>query len=479
MSLKKQAFSGTIWTAVSSGIMAFIQILRLSILTRFLDKSDFGLIAIVVLVLGFTQIFADLGVSVSLFSRKEISKKEYSSLYWVSLILGGLLYLLLFSAAPFIADFYQQPLLKKLIPIMGLDLIIATAGVQFRIFRQKELQFKSLAIIDIIASLLSLFVAILFAYNGAGVWSIVYSTLFASCLANLLLMVTGLRSHPLKLYINIKEGKSFYKIGFYQTGAQILDYLASQLDILIIGKLMSFSDLGAYNLVKQLVSKVYAIINPIITKVAIPVLATLNDKIELLKEKYLQMLGMVSLVNFAIYGLMAVLAKEVLLIMYGADYINSTLVFQVLCIWGVLNAVTSVASTIIIIKGRTDLGFLWTILRIFINPLFIVIGSFWGIIGMVIGQMAFSLIFFSVYWKLIVNKILNNLSFKIYAFTTFPKLGTTFCLFLFLLGIRSIILQQFDNVYLNIGVLSFLFMVLFLIINKPAVKEMLAFIKKR
>ncbi len=479
MSLRKQAFSGTIWTAISSGIMAFIQILRLSILTRFLEKSDFGLIAIVLLVLGFTQIFADLGVSVSLFSRKEITKKEYSSLYWVSIILGFLLYLILVAASPFIAAFYEQPLLNKLIPIMGLDLIIATAGVQFRIFRQKALLFKNLAIIDIVSTLLSLIVAIILAYKGAGVWSIVYSTLFASLLANILLIVTGLRKHPLIFYINIKEGRAFYRIGFYQTGAQILDYLASQLDILIIGKVMNFSELGAYNLVKQLVSKVYAIVNPIITKVAIPVLATMNDNLNLLKAKYLQMLELVSFVNFAIYGLMAVLAKEVLIIMYGVDYIDSTFIFQILCIWGVLNAVTSVASTIIVIKGRTDLGFRWTVLRIITNPIFVIVGSYWGLTGIVIGQMGFSLIFFSVYWKFVVNRTLGNLPFNSYARTTFPKLATTLIIFLLLLVFRNFILQQYNNVFLNLGILGFIFMISFLIINKKDAKDMIAFVRKK
>jgi PST family polysaccharide transporter/teichuronic acid exporter len=160
MSLSKKAVVGTMWTSGSSVISALIQILRLSILTRFLDKSDFGLVAIVVLVLGFTHIFTDLGISVSLFSRKDISKKEYSSLYWVSLLLSVFLYIIIFSSSFLISNFYHLPELNKLIPIMGFDLIITTAGRQFRVFKQKDLQFKSLAVIDIISLLISLVIAL-------------------------------------------------------------------------------------------------------------------------------------------------------------------------------------------------------------------------------------------------------------------------------------------------------------------------------
>jgi O-antigen/teichoic acid export membrane protein len=478
MSLKKQAISGSFWTTVSFAVQSVIQILRLSILTRFLEKSDFGLVAIVTLVIGFTHIFADLGVSVSLFSRKVISKKEYSSLYWVALLLGLFLYGVLCLSTPFISSFYQMPELKMLIPVMGLDLITSTAGRQFRIFREKSLKFKSLAIIDIIGSVLSIIVAVWVAMKGGGVWSIVFSSLFASFTSTLILIVIGWRSHPLLFYIDLKEGRQFYKIGFYQTGSQILDYFASQLDILIIGKLMAASDLGVYNLIKQLVLKIYGMINPIISKVAIPVLATLNDNIVLLKEKYLQMIKISSFVNLAIYGVTALLSKEIITILYGKSYVEAYMILQILCIWGGITSIMSIASSIIVVTGRTDIGFKWTLIRVFANPFFIVVGYQFGLIGIVISQSLYSLFFYSVYWKLVINRILKTLAYKEYLLAFLRFFLSSLILFTVFTLFKESLGEYKNYLWLNLMLFGALFMVGYLASNSDLYKSLvLSFVK--
>ncbi len=428
MSLRKQGISATVWTTTSSIIKSLIQILRFSILARILEKEDFGVIAIVTLVLGFTQIFADLGVSVSLYSRKDISKKQYSSLLWVSVILSLLIYGVLAVGTPVVARFYEMEELNLLIPIMGLDLIFLAAGRQFRVFREKELRFKELAIIDIITSALSLILAYWLAINDYGVYSLVYSALFASFSASLVLIIFGIKNHPVLLYINFKENKSFYKVGFYQTGTQILDYFATQLDIILMGKLMSTADLGAYNLVKQLVLKIYRVINPIVTTVAVPLLATIKEDVPRFKEKFLQLLNIISLVNFSAYALVAILSHEVLLILYGSSYLDSSTILKILCCWGAFSGVGSVVSTLIIITGRTDIGFKRTIIRVIMNSALILIGAFYaGFLGIVVAQTAYSMMIFLINWKMIINKLMRSISFIDYS----EKIVPYFILFLF------------------------------------------------
>ncbi|HXS60903.1 MAG TPA: MOP flippase family protein [Candidatus Sulfopaludibacter sp.] len=469
MSLKKQVVSGSVWTTISFGAQSIVQILRLSILTRFLEKSDFGLVAIVSLVIGFTHIFADLGVSVSLYSRKTISKKEYSSLYWVGLLLGLFLYCILCLLAPFISRFYQMTELSILIPVMAVDLLIVTAGRQFRIFREKSLKFKSLAIIDIVASSSSIVIAIWVAVKGGGVWSIVFSALFASFISSILLIVMGLQSHPLVLIINLKEGRVFYKIGLYQTGSQILDYFASQLDILIIGKVMTATDLGVYNLIKQLVLKIYGMINPIISKVAIPVLATLNDNFVLLKERYLQMIKISSFVNLAVYGVTAFLSKEILMFLYGESYVASSLILEILCIWGGIISIMSIASSIIVVTGKTDVGFQWTLIRVIANPLFIIAGYQFGLIGIVISQSLYSLVFYTIYWKLVINKILKLLKFTEFLLCLLRFFLSALILFLIFTMFKNYLSMSY--VWLNLVVFGSFYLIGYLILNRSVWKQ--------
>jgi len=427
--LRKQALKGTIWTSTSAAVRALIQLLRLAILTRFLEKSDFGLVAIVLLVVGLGHTFTDLGVSTSLFSTQEISKKQYSSLYWVSMLLSILLYLVLIALTPLVSRFYHLGELNQLIPVMGLELIFASMGRQFRVFREKALEFRTLAVIDIISLLCSLIVAYLLAIQRAGVYSLIISALFTSFSAGLMLVITGLSKHPLMFYINIREDKHFYKIGFYQTGSQLLEYLASQIDILLIGKFISVSELGIYNLIKQLVQKIALMVNPVVTGVAIPVLAMFQQDLDRLKEKYLQTNHAISFVNFGIYGLLALIGPEVLYFVYGPSYASYSVILQVLCIWGVFISLGNAASSIVVIRGRTDLGFKNTMLRVLLNPIFVITGSIYGILGIIISQALFAILFFGLNWPMVIAPILKGLSFRRYLNTFLPFFG--FSVFVF------------------------------------------------
>lgn len=463
--------SGTIWTTIASLVQAVIQILKLSILTRFLDKSDFGLIAIIVLVIGFTNIFADLGISVALFSKKDISKKEYSSLYWVSIILSIGLYIAVSIAAPLVATFYKLPELKILIPIMALDLIIATVGRQFRILSQKQLKFKQLSVIEIISASVSISVSFYLASNHYGVWSLVYSNLCASLITSFLLVVIGIRSHPIILYLNIREGKPFYKIGIYQTGSQILDYLAGQLDILIIGKLMGPSELGIYNLIKQLVMRLYGLINPIVMKIAIPTLVQFNDNFFLLKKKYIDLLKLIAFLNFTIYSLLALVSKEVLVIIYGPEYQEYYFILQILCLWGAIMSVMSAASSIVSVTGRTNIGFRWTIVRIIINPLFIIIGSYFGFLGIVLGQAIYIIMIYGFYWNIVINKILNTVTLKQYISIGVAALVKSCSILLIATFFKHYTENYLSNVFVALIFYSLIYLVAVLLIQRNFVKE--------
>lgn len=470
MSLRKSAVSGTIWTTASFGVQAVIQVLRLSILTRFLDKSDFGLVAIVVLILGFTKIFADLGVSTSLFSRERITKKEYSSLYWVSMLLGVFLYVLLVVSSPYIASFYGLPSLTSLIPLMGLDLIISTGGRQFRVFRQKALQFRFLAIVDIVSAVLSIGIAIALAYADFGVYSMIYSSVFASLVSTLTLIAFGLKEHPILFYLNFKEGRSFYKIGFYQTGSQILDYLSSQLDILIIGKMMPVGDLGVYNLIKQLVLRIYSVTNPILTSVATPLLAKLQSNSQELKNKTLNLISMVTLINAPIYAILAIMAPEILKIIYGQQYVNSASILQLLSLWGVFTSIASVSSIVVVVTGRTDLGLKWTIFRVLYNPVFVILGSFWALKGIVFGQVFYALSILPLYWYILVRKVMPSIGFLAYIQSIFGILSPAIMVcFLIIIG-RIRFLSSYIDVWMGL-VSVLLFLAIYSLFNFERVRD--------
>lgn len=415
MSLRQKVLRGTAWTTGASITKASVQIIRLSILTRLLERADFGLVAIVTVVLGFTQLFTDMGVSVALFSRNDLTVRQRSGLYWMSILLALGVYVVLLAITPVVSKFYGMTELMTLLPLMGLDLLISSSSRQFRVYKQKDLQFKQVALIDIITTVISLAVAWILASRGWGVYSLVLSTLFASLTSSLLIIVTTIRRYPLQFCLSIKENINVYKVGAYQLGSQILDYFSNQIDVLLIGKIMSVSDLGVYNLIKQLANRVYMLLSSTITTVATPVLAKVKENPNLFKGGFLTFLNIVSFISICVFGCIFVSSEMVLDILYGTDYVSYSRILQIIAAFMGIALFVSGASRLIIISGKTDVGFKWTIIRFAVNPVFIYFGSNYGLTGIVLAQLIYMLIFFSMYYYMVVTKVFSEISLYLYA----------------------------------------------------------------
>ena len=220
---KNNILSGSFWTSISTGTTALVQILRLSILAHFLGTSDFGVVAILTMILGFTNIFSELGFSTVIMHKQNLSPKEFSSLYWAQFALYLLMYTLFASLSWFVADFFSEPTIRYLLPIAMIELLLCGVGRLYDTVMQKEFRFKTLAKRNITASIASLFVAIILAYYGAGVFSLIVSTLFQSFILNIWNLLNGIRTMPLKLHCSFSLIKPLLSIGIFQTGSNILD----------------------------------------------------------------------------------------------------------------------------------------------------------------------------------------------------------------------------------------------------------------
>ena len=195
MNLKGEAISGVKWTSVSSVTVAVLQIIQLSILARFLDPSDFGLMALVMVVIGFSQAFLDMGVSAAIIHKQEITKDQLSTLYWTNLLAGFILLCIISIIAPYVADFYEDVELSKLIRLVGLTFLIQPFGQQFMVLWQKEMRFSEIAKIDVVNKSIALIVSVYFAYYGYGVYALVYGTLAGMVSQTIQFMYKGLQEY--------------------------------------------------------------------------------------------------------------------------------------------------------------------------------------------------------------------------------------------------------------------------------------------
>lgn len=410
---KSQLLSGIKWTTTGTIVNAVAALLKISILARFLDKSDFGLMALVTLVMGFMNLFNDMGLTSAVLHTQNITKQQYASLYWFNLGFSILLYSLLLGVTPFISYFYEEPELNLLIPLLGLNLIISAIGRIFKTIETKYLLFKSITIFDIIAAGISLFFAVFLAVNNYGVLSLVYAALLQYSVQHILYFILGLKKYGLLWYYKYRAVRPFLKIGIYQVGGQVINYFNRDLDILIVGKFFSQDVLGGYSLAKQLVFRPAQILNPILVKVATPTLAKLQDKGLLLKENYLKLISIVAKVNILIYALLIAFAPVVVGLFYGDDFNEIIPLVRILSIYMFFRAIGNPVGSLVIATGKTKLEFVWNFITLLILPGFIYIGAKAGIKEVAWALTFAMIVLFYPSWKFLIHKMIGA-SFKEY-----------------------------------------------------------------
>lgn len=476
--LKEASKVGIKWTTLGTVGLSVFQLLQIAILTRILPKEAFGLVAMALFMLRLTNIFANLGMTVAILSKQEITTKEYSSVYWLNFMISIFLYVILFLTSGLVTDFYGQPELLRIIPLLSLNLLFSAIGKQHRTILQKEFKFKRISIIDICSFVIGFVAAVILANNDFGVYSLVYSSLLASVLSNLAFFVVNFRQHPIMVHFRIGEIVPFFKIGGYSMGSSLLDFFSKDFDILIIGKLLGAESLGVYSLLKNIVLKLFSIINPTIVTVFSPLFSSIQKDRSRLKNAYLKLIRNISYVNFLVYLLLIVNSKDLLDIVYGSDYNEY---YPVLCLFACAFSLTALAnpiSSLIIATGRTDIGFQWTILRILLSPLVVYLGAQVNI-ETVAAYYALLTLFLTIpSWFIMIRRI-SDIGLTEYI-GQFYKPLVLFVIFGYL-GFRMIDDVNFpETILLRVAILSFITIGLYVnilyLIDKKEIKEFLSYL---
>lgn len=413
--LLKKSIKGVSWTSLSSIVSNVVSLIQIIILTRILDKSDFGLIALASVFLSFTSIFLDMGISVGILHRQNITKNEYSSLYLLNIITSILLCGIAMLFAPVYAKLNNSSEeLTNVLRLLSISIIFSGISSQHRIVQQKEMRFKYLALIDISVSIVTMITAIILAKRGMGVYSLVFSSLTGSFLSSIIYTSLGLfKDKNIHLHFNLRDTFPFLKIGVYQLGATILDFFSREIDIIFIGSSFGNNTLGVYSLCKKIVTTIYNTVNPIFTKVLTPLFAKLQGGKYHLKNVYLKLVESLSMINFPIYFLISVFSFGILFNLYGKDYTEGAFVLSILSLYyGILTASNPVGSLQIAL-GRTDIGFYWTIYRILSTLLAVYIGSLFNINVMVVLFLILAILNTIIAWKVQIQKMID-ISFKSY-----------------------------------------------------------------
>lgn len=405
--IKAEAVKGVKWTSLASIFRAVIQLIQLLVLARFLSAEDFGLVAIVTVVIGFSQMFSDMGISNAIIQKENITERQLSSLYWLNILIGLIITLLVFMIAPVVAAFYKEDQVEVLVQLLSLSFLINSTGNQYKVLFTRNLNFDLLSKVEITSVLISSVVAIVLAMYGFGAYSLIIGTLVNSVILNLLLIIYGMKKHRPSFVFEYGDIRYFINFGLFQMGQKSIVYFNKQLDVILIGKLLGAEVLGIYSLAKQFLMRPIDIINPIITNVTFPLMSRVQKENTTLRRVYIKLLNIVCTINFPLYLIMALVASDLIPMVFGDKIIISPELFQILCLYCLVRSTTNPSGSLVLAKGRADIGFYWSLGELFFVPMFIFLGSAHGEVGVAFSLLTFQLFSLIPNWYFIVYKMIK------------------------------------------------------------------------
>ncbi len=407
MSLQQKAIIGVKWASASSGIVVGLQTFQFAVLARLLNAKDFGLMAMLIVVLELAYTFSDIGISNAIIQRQEISREHLSSLYWANVLAGFVVFLLVFLSTPLIIWFYKEERLAPLIVWVALNFLIAPFGQQFQYLFQKELQFDRLFIVDIAGSSIGVLTAIIVAIADGGVYALILGFLSNTATRALFLFILGYSIWRPSLHFRVTDLHDYLRFGLYQMGERTVNNLSANMDLLMIGRFLGPEVLGVYRLACQLVIAPLKRINPILIRVAFPVFAKRQHDNQALQKGYLEIIKFLATIIFpSLVGLVAI-APIFVPILYGPGWDTVPHLVQILALLGICKSLSNPTGSVYLAKGRADIGFAWNVFVAVLNTLI-----FWYITPWGIRFVAWSYTLLGAFYLLVLNcwlipKIIN------------------------------------------------------------------------
>jgi len=273
------------------------------ILARILSADHYGQLSLMIIFTTLANVFIQNGFNTALIQNKDVTEEDYSSVFWVSLLIAAVLYGILFATAPMIALFYKMPDLVAPFRVLCLMLFPGVLNSVQLAKTSRALNFKNVFYSNLGGIVISGIAGIIIAYMGGGLWALVVQTLL-NVVAACFVMFFTVKWRP-KLVCNLSRVKILFSYGWKLLVSSLLDTLYQDIRSLVIGVKYDSGTLGYYNRGKQFPQFVINSVNSSVQSVLLPAMSAEQD--DRVKVKTL-MRNSVMLSSYIIFPMMAGLA---------------------------------------------------------------------------------------------------------------------------------------------------------------------------
>jgi len=394
MSLRTKASKAVLWTFVNQFGVQIINFIVLLILTRILSPKEIGLIAMIGILVSVGNILINSGISQSILRTPSSNEKDYSALFHFNLIISLVVYILIFFLAPVFAAFYNLPILVSIIRIYCMTFVLNSLSAVQIVRLSTVMDFRTQALVSIPCTVLSGSIGVILAFNGYGVWSLVWGPIVYSITTSIIYWYTSEWRPNFKLELNVI--KPHWKFGRKLMYAGLIDAFFVNFNSSIIGKKFGIYQAGLFYRADSIKQFPLSNIALIINKIAYPLLAPIQDDSKRLFNVFRKTFQLVAFITFPILIFSAVMAEPIFRFLFTEKWLESVKYFQLLCVSGLLYPIHSLNLTILNIKGYSGKFFTLQLIKTSVLLLTIIISLNWGITGLLYGLIIESIISFFI-----------------------------------------------------------------------------------
>lgn len=394
VSIAKETAKTSFWSAIdrffSLGVNLVVQLL----LARMLSPSDFGVIAMLAIFINVAQSVSECGFTNALIRKQDCNQDDYSTAFYLNLGISSVIYVLFFFIAPYIASFYEMPLINGLLRVYSFVFIFDALRVVQYSKLCRRLDFRSIALISSAAVFLSGIIGLYLAYTGYGAWALVGQTLSSTFFYFVFLSIKE-RWQP-SLSYNKESFHYLWTFGSRMIMTGVISRVYSNIYGLIIGKFYAPSTLGLFNNGQKYSQFYPSLVESIFVKNSLPILSNYqsdNNKLSVLYRKYVQL---VSFLTFPVCVFLFVFANQIIILLFTEKWIDCVIYFRIFAITALLIPANTINLNILQVKGRTDYTLKAEVIKKGIGSCLIFILFPFGPVTMALGSSLMGLFAYSV-----------------------------------------------------------------------------------
>lgn len=396
--VKQDTLSGVKWTAIEKFSVQGIQFLLGLIMARLLSPSDYGTVGLLAIFLAVSQTFIDSGFGNALIRKIDRTETDFSTVFYFNIVVSVVCYLLLFAIAPWVGSFFGMPILCPILRVQSVNLIMnSLMGVQVAKLTI-DINFKALAKRSLWSSIVSGVFGVILAYNGFGVWALVYQSVLCT-LINLVFIWIYCRWKPRREF-SWQSFRELFSYGSKLLLSGLLNTIYVNLTPIIIGKYFSSRDLGFYSRGTHLARYPGDNINGVLQRVTFPVFAKLQNDDEHLVHVYRKYICITSMCIFFGCVLMAAIGKPLVLLLLSSKWSEAVVYLQIFSFSIMFDHINSINLNLLQVKGRSDLFLRLEIIKKTISTIILFASIPFGVIGICISKVIYTqiAIFINTYY---------------------------------------------------------------------------------